>query len=75
MTAQEYTEQAAVELTQGQMEEVNGGEVNTRVNGKKKLCKQCSFPLEEIGSGRYKCKNPKEPKCPMFGIPTTDYKY
>ncbi|MBR3334999.1 MAG: hypothetical protein IKG23_11985 [Clostridia bacterium] len=75
MTAQEYTEQGAVNLTQEHMEHINGGEINSRVNGKKKLCKQCSYPLEEIGSGRYKCKKPKVPICPMFGIPTTDYKY
>ena len=62
------------ELTQEQMEQVEGGN-ESAVNGRKKLCTQCSYPLEEIGSGKYKCKNPKDPKCPMFGISTTSFKY
>jgi len=63
------------EPTLEQMEQVSGGDIRSRVNGMKKRCTQCNFPLEEIGGGKYKCKNPQVPKCPMFGISTTNYTY
>lgn len=49
-------------------------EDDSAVKNCKKVCIVCGKDLEPIGNGMYKCVF-TDPKCSMFGIPTTQFKY